>query len=141
MDTKVANFIDKYNQLSSLNLALLEEIYHENVEFQDPLHAISGIEQLKVYFESLYANLQYAKFELQASFVDGDNAFIYWQMTYQHSKLNSGKATSVDGHSHLVFCGDKVVRHRDYLDLGAMLYEQIPVLGWAVKKLKKRAGQ
>jgi hypothetical protein len=45
----------------------------------------------------------------------------------------------VQGSSHLKGVGDKVVYHRDYLDLGAMLYEQLPLLGRVIRSLKNRA--
>ncbi len=35
---------------------------------------------------------------------------------------------------------DKVYRHRDYFDAGAMLYEHLPVLGRVVSWLKRRVG-
>jgi hypothetical protein len=34
--------------------------------------------------------------------------------------------------------GDKVLYQRDYYDAGEMLYEHLPVLGWAVRGVKKR---
>jgi hypothetical protein len=59
-------------------------------------------------------------------------------MTYCHSKLNGGKAVQVDGHSHLRGDGDKVIYHRDYIDLGAMFYEHIPLFGAVVRWFKVR---
>jgi len=35
---------------------------------------------------------------------------------------------------------DKVYRHRDYFDAGAMLYEHLPVVGRVVSWLKRRIG-
>jgi hypothetical protein len=34
----------------------------------------------------------------------------------------------------------KVRYHRDYFDLGAMLYEHLPLLGSLVKTIKRRLG-
>ena len=34
----------------------------------------------------------------------------------------------------------KVCQHRDYFDLGAMLYEQLPLLGPVVRTIKMRLG-
>jgi hypothetical protein len=47
----------------------------------------------------------------------------------------------VDGFSQISFEDNKVKHHRDYFDLGSMLYEQIPVLGLLIKKIKSGLGQ
>jgi hypothetical protein len=60
-------------------------------------------------------------------------------MNYQHPRLNSGKVVSVQGSSHLKGVEDKVIYHRDYLDLGAMLYEQLPLFGRIIRWFKKKA--
>ena len=68
-----------------------------------------------------------------------NEAAIYWNMSYQHPRLNGGKIVNVQGSSHLKGCDDKVIFHRDYIDLGAMLYEQVPLLGRIIRFLKRRA--
>jgi len=37
--------------------------------------------------------------------------------------------------SHLKFADGKVISHRDYFDLGEMLYEHIPLLGGVIKSI------
>jgi hypothetical protein len=43
----------------------------------------------------------------------------------------------LEGISHLRF-GEKIDYHRDYFDLGQMVYEQIPLVGRIIKTIKKR---
>ena len=62
-------------------------------------------------------------------------------MTYVHQHLNSGEAITVQGHSLIMGDNDKVVYHRDYIDLGQMLYENVPVLGAIIRWLKRRINQ
>ena len=59
-------------------------------------------------------------------------------MTYSHKQLNSGKPITVEGHSFIMGDDSKVTYHRDYVDLGQMLYEHIPVLGRLIQWVKKR---
>jgi hypothetical protein len=33
-----------------------------------------------------------------------------------------------------------VYYHRDYYDAGSMLYEHIPLMGYAIRKIKKKVG-
>jgi hypothetical protein len=135
----LAKFVDSYQQLSIDNLQLLAGIYHQDIVFIDPMHQLKGFDNLKNYFDNLYRQLSYCEFNIEQVITQADEAAIYWQMSYQHPQLNSGKMVSVQGSSHLKGVGDKVIYHRDYLDLGAMLYEQLPLLGRVIHWLKNRA--
>jgi limonene-1,2-epoxide hydrolase len=134
------HFIETYTRLNKTNLHTLADIYHDDIQFQDPLHKVAGITQLITYFENLYTNLITCTFDITHQLLNDKEAAIYWNMTYVHPKLNAGKAITVSGHSHLKAVDGKVIYHRDYLDVGAMLYEHIPVLGKAVRYLKKHVG-
>lgn len=134
-------FLRTYQQLGTNNLHLLNEIYAESVEFQDPMHFVSGLDNLQRYFHNLYSNLKECRFEITDVISNDGDAAIYWVMHYRHPKLNSGKTVTVEGHSRLKGYDGRVHYHRDYLDLGAMLYEQIPVIGAFVKQVKRRASK
>lgn len=137
----LVNFIDNYSQLSTDNLALLENIYHKDVTFIDPLHEVKGFENLQVYFYGLYESLTSCFFTIEHIFEKNNEAAVYWTMSYQHPKLNSGKVITVQGHSHIKGEHEKVIYHRDYLDAGAMLYEHIPLIGRIIKWIKVRAAK
>ena len=62
-------------------------------------------------------------------------------MTFSHPRLAAGQPVRVEGAPRLEFDdADKVCLHRDYFDLGAMLYEQLPLLGALVRTIKGRLG-
>ena len=135
----ISNFIDTYQKLDKDNLHLLTDIYDPSIKFQDPLHQISGLDSLHHYFEKLYANVIHCHFDIHDSFCQDQQAAIYWTMHLQHPKLKSGRLILVDGHSHLTFDEQKITHHRDYFDIGSMLYEQLPVIGAGIKYIKQRA--
>lgn len=137
----LTNFIDVYQSLSVDNLALLHQVYHTDIHFQDPLHEIQGFTALQDYFKALYTHLSQCDFIITEVLYQGDNAAIYWQMQFTHKKLNQGKQVSIEGHSHIKGRGAQVYYHRDFVDLGAMLYEHIPFLGVVIKSIKRRASQ
>lgn len=135
----LVNFVDVYQQLSTDNLNLLEGVYHSNVNFIDPIHEIKGFNNLASYFEGLYQNVSYCQFNVHHLVETELEAAIYWTMTYQHKQLKGGEKITVTGSSHLKAFEDKVIYHRDYIDLGEMLYENIPLLGRLITWIKKRA--
>jgi len=139
--TWLAVFTANYETLSVDNLHLLKEIYHQDVIFQDPAHKLTGFSELENYFQSLYTNLKSCTFSIDKVIVQDDRAGIYWRMAFVHPRLNGGEIVSVEGHSLLRGEDNKVVEHRDYVDLGAMLYEHIPLLGKGVRFIKHRLGK
>jgi hypothetical protein len=137
----LAQFISVYQQLSTDNLGLLETIYHKDIRFIDPMHEIKGFDNLSQYFHGLYENVFSCEFTINHVIAQDNEAAIYWQMCYCHPKLNQGNVICVEGHSHIKSQDDKVIYHRDYLDLGAMLYEHLPLLGKITQWIKARAAQ
>lgn len=135
----LSNFVSVYQTLSTENLDLLAKIYHPNVTFIDPMHQVEGFDDLSDYFKRLYENLSSCEFVIDNVITENDQAAIYWKMSYQHAKLNKGKIVTVFGHSHIKGEQNKVIYHRDYLDLGAMLYEQLPFFGKLTKWIKAKA--
>lgn len=135
------NFITTYSKLGTNNLHLLKEVYHQDIEFIDPMHHLQGLDELLNYFDELYTQVSHCQFAIEEVLEAESEAAIYWSMTFCHQKLNKKQPVKIHGHSHIKSQDDKVIFHRDYLDLGAMLYEHIPVLGSVIKSLKKRASQ
>lgn len=134
-------FTSVYQKLNTDNLVLLNSIYHQEITFIDPIHEIKGLEELQQYFQGLYQNLESCQFIISEVISQPNQAAIYWKMTYQHPKLNKGNEVSVFGSSHLKAKEGKVIYHRDFLDLGSMLYEQLPVLGKVIRLIKSKAAK
>ncbi|GGP79833.1 transcriptional regulator [Shewanella ulleungensis] len=135
-------FIDMYQQLNKDNLFLLRQVYRDDIAFRDPMHEVSGIDDLTRYFANMYLNVSHIEFNIKEVVVSHNNsqAALYWTMTYSHPKLNKGQYIQVEGMSQLKF-DDKIYSHRDYFDLGQMLYEQVPFLGGLIGLLKNRAAK
>ena len=91
---------------------------------------------LKV-LESLKQELS---FEIKEVLQDDTQASLFWQMQYRHPKLNKGEIVRVDGMSQLKF-HQRIYFHRDYFDLGQMLYEHLPCMGGLIRLLKDRAAK
>jgi len=61
-------------------------------------------------------------------------------MHYRHPSVGKGKEITLTGGTELVWQDNRVIRHHDLFDAGAMLYEHLPVMGWAIHKVKDRLG-
>lgn len=135
-------FFNVYQQLNSNTLDMLTEIYSGDVVFIDPAHTLKGLSQLRKYFEKLYSGVDSIEFDFIDHQQQGNVAYVQWRMVMRHSRLRRGRPVSVDGVSRLEFdSANKVKLHRDYFDLGEMLYENLPLIGRVILSIKKRLGQ
>ncbi len=134
--------VDKLKQTfataDSLSADDLAQIYSTDIVFVDPLGKVEGLETLSRYFERVYKNVTSCKFEYLDECRLTDSTCIKWDMYFQHPKLGGGKEIKVRGVSLLKF-EDNVSYHEDIYDVGALMYENVPLLGTPVKWLKRRA--
>lgn len=135
------HFLDTFQKLDAGNLDLLTEIYAADIRFIDPAHEIRGLDRLTDYFAALYKNVTAIRFDFHHALSSGNEAWVQWEMAFSHPRIKRGKTVTVSGASHLEFdAAGKVFLHRDYFDLGAMLYEHLPLLGGVITALKRRLG-
>lgn len=138
--TPLEAFCAFFNKLDKSCTEKLYTVYTQDVTFIDPLHRIDGCCALEGYFAALYDNVRYCRFTYHEARQDGDIAFVTWTMHFAHSRLAGGRDISVDGCTRLQFAADgRVSQQRDYFDAGAMLYENVPLLGRVIRFLKRRA--
>lgn len=131
------DFVKNINSLTSHNITeKLSQIYTSEIEFIDPVKGINGIEALTDYFNNLYKRVDHCHFTITNHVNDGDTHSIEWQMTLKHQKLAKNNEIVLDGASFIRFEDNKVCYHRDYYDLGALIYERIPILGSAVRTVR-----
>jgi hypothetical protein len=134
-------FLNTFNQLDKTSLNLLDTLYHPDICFIDPAHTLNGLPALKQYFFSLYENVESIRFTFDVRMQSGGQAFVTWTMEISHPRLAKGLPVAVQGCSCLTFAPDgRVIRHQDYFDLGAMIYEHLPLVGGLIRTVKKRLG-
>lgn len=127
-----------YQTLDNGRLTRLAQIYHPQVCLSDPVGEHHGLAVVEQYFASLLKNMRYCRFVVtQARQFDTD-ALLLWRMEYAHPSLQRGADQTLEGSSYLQFRDNKVIFQRDYYDMGAMLYEKLPLLGKVIGMIKKR---
>jgi hypothetical protein len=137
MSQPVETFKDVFNRLHGRTLALLDDLYDAGIVFKDPLHEIQGLPALRRYFERLYEGVRHCSFTFEDEVVGEHRAMLTWTMHLEHAGLCRGRRLHLPGASHIRFA-DKVQYHRDYFDVGALLYERVPLLGPLVCVIKSR---
>ena len=132
----ISNFKSYFKLLHKADLSQLGELYADQVLFKDPVHEIRGLVELEDYFTSMCADLSDCRFEYLDEVLGERSAYIKWMMHFKHPRLGN-RLISVRGVSHLKL-GEKIEYHEDFYDMGAMLYDQLPLLGNVTRGLKMR---
>lgn len=131
------DFKDFYRHPSIATLDNIDRVYTQDIEFRDPIHCIHGSLGVKNYLRGLYANSQDMSFTYQDEQIADHTATIVWNMKFSHKKLRGGALIEVRGIT-LVRFTDRIYYHEDFFDLGAMLYQHVPVLGSLIGYLNSR---
>ena len=132
----IERFKEYFRDLHRADLSRLREFYSTKIVFRDPVHEVRGIVELEDYYASVCADLSECRFEYLDEAVGEGSAYIKWIMHYKHPKLRN-RLISVRGVSHLKW-SDRIEFQEDFYDMGAMLYEQLPVLGNVTRWLRLR---
>ncbi len=136
-NTLITDFVDNMNSLSSTNISdVLEKVYTNEIEFIDPVKGITGLEELTRYFDNLYKSVNHCHFTINNYIPHDRQHSIEWEMTLRHKRLANNKEITLPGASFIRFQDNKVCYHRDYYDLGVLIYERIPILGLAVRTVR-----
>lgn len=133
----IDQYLKSINSLSYENVRdVLLKTYTNDVIFIDPVKTISGLDDLTHYFEKLYKRVNKCHFTLSNYLPNTNSHSLEWVMHLQHQKISKNQEVHVNGASFIQFNGERVCAHRDYYDLGALVYEHLPILGSVIKKVR-----
>ncbi len=148
----IGRFCKVYTDICQISPEDLEEIYANDVLFIDPITTHRGIEEVKHYFSNLLTQAQSCKFDISDVYMcssanAGEEERKHSDVTHVANwtmkltlKSNS-KEITLDGTTQLGVKNDSIIYHKDYYDLGEMVYEHVPILGFVVKKIKGKLAQ
>lgn len=136
----VARVITFFETLTPDSVARIGQIYDLQARFKDPFNEVTGVPAIKRIFDHMFASLHEPRFVVTQQVVQGDQCFLTWEFHFRFRTYRSAQPQVILGASHLVFAATGLVTlHRDYWDAAEELYEKLPVLGGAMRWLKRRA--
>ena len=133
----IAELSAYYRDFLAGDPADLSRFYRDDLQFRDPLHELQGLTVVQRYFAEMREGLTRCEFEFEEACVAANSACLPWHMHYAHRSLNGGEVMTLRGCSLLKY-DDLIYYHEDFYDLGAMVYERVPLLGALVRGVKKR---
>jgi hypothetical protein len=133
----IALFKEVFARLTPESEMPLAELCATDIVFEDPLHHVRGLDALVAYFKRLNAKVESVEFAFGQQVVSAGEAALTWVMTIRTRRPR--RTIVVPGVSVLRF-GDRITHQRDYFDVGGMLYERLPLLGWVLRRVKRLVG-
>ena len=136
-DRRVGQVIAFFETLSPETLQRLDEIYADAARFADPFNDVSGIAAIRRVFQHMFATLDSPQFRIVLTVTEGDHSFLLWNFRFRRQ----GRSTTalIHGSTHLRFAADgRIAWHRDYWDPAREVYESLPLLGAALRWLRRR---
>jgi limonene-1,2-epoxide hydrolase len=133
----VALFKKTFERMGPGTALRLGELYEADVVFEDPFHRVEGLGELEAYFGRLNARIESAEFAFGTQVVGAGEAALTWTMTV---KIRRPRQTIVVPGVSVLRFGERINFQRDYFDVGEMMYERLPVIGWLLRRVKRAVG-
>ena len=139
MSNRVQEVESLFNNFNRDTLHLADGFYDKDVVFQDPIVQLKGRDALKAYYAEMCENVTSIRFDFSGEIEKGEEVVAFWKMEVRAKGLEGGEPVLLEGASHVKFGGEsgKAIYHRDDFDMGASVYENVPVLGSIVRYTKK----
>ena len=136
-DARVARVAAYFEALTPASLGDLAQLYAADARFVDPFNDVVGLPGIRGVFEHMFRRLDTPRFEVRTIVAEGDRAWLTWDFLFRFRR--SPQPQRIHGASLLHFGPDgRIVLHRDYWDAAHELYEKLPLIGGAMRWLRRR---
>ena len=115
--------------------------YAEDAYFKDPFNEVHRLEDIRKIFARMFRQVTDPRFVVGENIGDARALFLVWDMRFRMKSWKPQQVQIIRGVSHLRFGEDgKVNYHRDYWDTGEEIYAKLPLIGGAVRFLRRTMG-
>jgi steroid delta-isomerase len=137
-DPRVARVVEFFERLSPGDVARLHEVYAANARFRDPFNDVRGIDAIARIFDAMFERLEDCRFVILEAVADERGALLTWDFTFRIRRWRPSVTRRIHGATHLRFDADgRIDLHRDYWDAAGELYEQLPLVGPVLRRLRR----
>lgn len=134
-----ARFASLYCDLSPRNVkARVRSVYAPDAWFNDTIATEVGIDAIERYLLKTAEGAQSVSAAVEDVAVSGPDCYVRWTMKVQAQNLAGGQPITTKGLSQLRFDADgKIVFHQDFWNPAAGIYQQLPLIGPAIRHVNR----
>lgn len=135
-DNHFSSYIALFENLSLERISQTDAFVSNKIEFKDPFNHIVGIESFKLLLKKTLSDVENPTFKVTHKTCVQDTAFLKWHFTGVVSGIGHWE---IIGMTELSFDADgRVSKHIDYWDASEHFYMKLPIIGWVLRKIKRR---
>jgi len=140
LDFALDRYVRAMEGLTAATVARLDEVMVPDVYFRDPFNAVTGIDKVQQIFAALFEDCTAVRFEVRRRFRNGEHAVLVWSMGLRLRRYAKGPDWTIDGMSEITLHPESglVTAHVDHWDAAGQFYERLPVIGGALRLLRRR---
>ena len=117
----------------------IREVYADDVFFNDTLKTLHGVDAVERHLVATADSIDSGTVEFVDLVAANGDYYFRWVMTVRFKKFDRGEDKRSVGMTHVRFDTEgKVQLHQDFWDSSGGLFEHTPVLGWMLRRAKKR---
>ena len=122
--------------LSPESLSDLCDYVTPEVHFGDPFNDVYGVTAMRRIFDDMFKAVSNIEFKVDRMAIDRDTALMGWAFT---GELR-GQPIKLEGMSRITFdASGCVTAHIDHWDSATQFYIRLPVIGWLLSIVRRRA--
>lgn len=130
-----------YETLTSDRVQEFGSYYARDAYFKDPFNEVNCVDDIREIFSRMYRQVAEPHFVVREKIGDESGLFLVWDLSFRMRSWRPNVQQVIHGVSHLRFNADaKVSYHRDYWDTGEELYTKLPLIGGAIRLLRRAIG-
>ena len=129
----------EYENIQIERITHLVGHYSPDAVFKDPFQEVVGHKAISQIFLKMFAQLDDPSFKILSQMHNHSEASLLWEFNFRFKRWNT-KPQSFKGVSWLKFNASGLIEsHIDYWDVAEGVYEKLPLIGAAMRFLKKHA--
>lgn len=121
--------------LTPQTLDRLSDFVAPDVRFRDPFNDVRGVDAMARVFRDMFEKVPDVRFTVRRMMAEGEDCL----MTWRFEGTLMGRPWAVEGASALRFAADgRVAEHIDHWDAATNFYERLPLIGWLLRRIRRR---
>ena len=125
-----------FETLTPERLPALAALVTPDVRFKDPFNDVRGVDDMIRVLKTMYCHGT-PSFAVLDTAIGNQGAYLLWRFTNDPGK--GGQPLVIVGMSAVRIAADgRIQEHIDHWDSGSQFYERIPILGWLIRRVKRR---
>jgi hypothetical protein len=139
--SRIDGLLQFYESLTPDRVGEFDSYYAEDAYFKDPFNEVRRLQDIREIFAKMFRQVADPRFVIRERVGDLRGLVLVWDMSFRMRSWKPQQVQVIHGVSHLRFRDDgKVTYHRDYWDTGEELYAKLPLVGGAVRFLRRVIG-